>query len=513
LVGAGPGDPDLLTLRGAELIATADAVLHDELVHPALLARARKDASVEYVGKRGADPVDKQTSQVRIEARLIELARAGRSVVRLKGGDPYLFGRGSEEAEALAAAKVAFEIVPGVTSPLAVGAYAGVSLTHRDLASSVVILSGTTRHGEPFDLRELAGVRGTVVVLMAHKRLEHVTEALMRDAGRAATTPALVVSQGTLGTQRSVEGTLSDIAAKTRRANLPTPAILYVGDVVTLRARLRFFDQRPLFGKRVLVLRAGAQAAATSAALRRRGALPIEQPLLRVVDVPDVARVDRAIAELASYDVVAFTSENGVEKTFDALARAGRDARAFGAARVAVVGEGTAALLRAHGVRPDIVPAVFRGEALAAAILDDLGTSRSDGAAGARVALLRAKVAREILPETLRAHGVIVDVVPVYETLAALPEEVATLRERFESGEIDVVLATSSSTVDALVAAVGDRDASSAPAAIGSAGVFAAIGGVTAATAAKHGVRVDVTAEVSSLEGLLSAVESRLRGG
>ncbi len=508
LVGAGPGDPDLLTLRAAELLATADAVLHDELVHPALLKRVRADARLEYVGKRGSDPRDKQTSQGRIDARLVELGRAGLSVVRLKGGDPYLFGRGSEEAEALAVAGVPFEVVPGVTSPLAVGAYAGISLTHRELASSVVFLSGTTREGEAFDLRELAGMKGTVVVLMAHRRLEQVTEALVRDAGRPVTTPALVVSEGTLFSQRSVEGTLADIAGLVRDAGLGTPAILFVGDVVRLRDKLRFFDSQPLFGKRVLCARAEQQAGATASLLRRAGAEPVETPLIEIVGPPDSARVVEVARDCSTYDAIVFTSENGVERFFGALEAEGRDARALGRARIAVVGDGTARALAQHGVRADVVPESFRGEALAQALLADLRRSRGD-ARGARVLVARALVAREVLPDTLRAAGALVDVLPVYQTRAVAPEQLEELRGRFERGEIDVVLATSGSTVDALVAGLGGLDR--AVPLLARVPTFASIGPVTTAVCEKLGVRVDVTATESTVEALIDAVAAHVR--
>jgi uroporphyrinogen III methyltransferase/synthase len=508
LVGAGPGDPDLLTLRGAELLGTADTVLHDELVHPALLRRARPDARLEYVGKRGSDPRDKQTSQARIDARLVELAESGLSVVRLKGGDPYLFGRGSEEAETLAAAGVPFEVVPGVTSPLAVGAYAGISLTHRDLASSVVFLSGTTREGEAFDLRELLHVRGTIVVLMAHRRLEQVARALVEDAKRDPSTPALVVSEGTLPTQRSVEGTLADIAAKVRDAGLGTPATLFVGDVVRLRERLRSFDAQPLFGKRVLCARAEHQAGPMAALLRRAGAEPVEVPLLEIAPSPEPERVREVVRALSPYDAVAFTSENAVERFFAALGEAGRDARALGPARVAAVGEGTARALERHGVRADVVPTSFRGEALAQAMLADLSATRG-GAAGARVLVPRAKVAREVLPDALRAAGAQVDVLPVYETRALGPERCLALRRRFEAGELDVVLATSGSTIDALVEALGGLE-TAAPL-IARVPIFASLGPVTTAAATKLGLRVDVTAAVSTIEGLIDALEAHVR--
>lgn len=507
LVGAGPGDPDLLTLRGLELLETADAVLHDELVSPLLLRRTRADARVEYVGKRGDEPAAKQVRQSEIDARLVELAREGRSVVRLKGGDPFLFGRGSEEAEALVLAGVPFEIVPGVTSPIAAAAYAGVSLTHRDFASSVVFVSGTNRHGQAFDFRELAGHRGTVCVLMGLRRLRAIAEALVTDAGRAADTPVAVISRGTRPDQRVVSGTLADIATKVSDSGLETPSVVVVGEVVTLRDRLRWFDAMPLFGKRVLVLRAEHQANEATALLTRRGASAIEYPLLSCAPPEDLDRVRRAAREVSTYDVVAFTSVNGVERFFAVVAELGFDARAFGNARIACVGDGTARALARHGLVADLVPSSFRGESLAECLLADLEARRQD-VRGGRVLLPRALVAREILPETLRARGVEVDVVPVYRTLRAGSAKRGELLARLGEGAIDALLLTSSSTVEALCDLLGE---SSRELLRGI--VVASIGGVTTATASKRGLEVDVTSDVSTVAGLIEALERHYGAG
>ncbi|MBK6517958.1 MAG: uroporphyrinogen-III C-methyltransferase [Polyangiaceae bacterium] len=498
LVGAGPGDPDLLTLRGAELLSSADAVLHDELSSPELLELARPDALLEYVGKRGDEPAEKQLRQSQIDARILELARGGRSVVRLKGGDPFLFGRGSEEAESLADAGVPYEIVPGVTSPIAAAAYAGISLTHRDLASSVVFLSGTTREGQAFDFKELAGHKGTVCVLMGLRRLGAIADALVRDAGRAPSTPAAVVSAGTRPAQRVVVGTLEDIAARVVAARLPTPALVVVGDVVSLRERLRWYDAWPLFDQRVVVTRAEHQAAGLARLLLRRGARPIELPLLAIEAPPDEAPVERAAREVGSYDLVIFTSENGAERFFHALRGVGRDARAFGAALVACVGEGTAKALARRGITPDIVPATFRGEALADAICAAL-ERRPGGAAGARALLPRALVAREVLPDTLRARGVDVDVVAVYQTVKKSPDALVELLERRGA---DVLLLTASSAVDAICDALGERLG-----ALTEGLLVASIGAVTSETASRRGLRVDVTADKSTTTALVDAVE------
>lgn len=506
LVGAGPGDPELLTLRGAALLATADVVLHDELVHPALLARVKPGCEIRAVGKRGGAPEEKQAKQSAIDAALVDLAREGRRVVRLKGGDPFLFGRGSEEAETLARAGVPFEIVPGVTAPLAAAAYAGISLTHRDLASSVTIVSGTTRSGEPFDFREIAGVSGTICVLMGMRRIEEVTRGLVEHARKDPSTPAAVIHWGTRPEQRTVTARLDEIAAAARAAAIANPALIVVGPVVALRDTIRWFDRRPLFGKRVLVTRAEGQAEQTARLVQRRGAEPIVVPTIVLRPPPDPARITRAIHDLASYDLVAFTSENGVARFFAHLHEQAKDARAFGAARVAAIGSGTAAELAAHAITADIVPKDFVGEALATSILEALGGSgtRPDGSP-VRILLPRALVAREVVPERLRAAGCIVDVVPVYETTAPPAETRDALVRLLEQRRIDIVMLTSSSTAANLCDLLGER----APDLLRSA-LVASIGPITTDTATKRGLEVAVTAEVSTLPGLVAAIEAYL---
>lgn len=501
LVGAGPGDPDLITVRGAQLLASADVVLHDELVHPAILEVARGE--VRSVGKRGGDRASKQAKQAEIDRLLVKLARSGKSVVRLKGGDPFLFGRGSEEAEALALAEVKFEIVPGVPSPLGATAYAGISVTHRDYASSVTFVSGTTRAGTAYDFAELASVKGTICVLMGMHNIDDVAHRLIVAAKRSFKTPAAVIQWGTRAEQRVVLAPLGDIAEKARAARLGSPSIIVVGQVAELRESLRWFDKTPLFGKRVLVGRASEQASETARAVRQRGAEPIVIPLIAVDDVVDTPRIARAVSELWSYDVCAFTSENGVDRFLSAVRSAGKDARAFGRSRVAAIGPGTAASLLAHGISADIVPSIFRGEALAAAILADSEVAERLRARGSARALLpRAKVAREVLGETLRAKGVLVDVVPVYET-RPLPEKAALLRA-LEARRVDVILLTSSSTADSIADAVADRKE------LLSGVVLASIGPITTETAKKRGLSVAVSARVSTIRGLLEALEEAL---
>lgn len=505
LVGGGPGDPGLLTIRGAELLSTADVILHDELVDRSLLDLARSDAELRHVGKRGGNPPERQASQTAIEAELISHAKSRRSVVRLKGGDPFLFGRGSEEAEALAKAGVPFEVVPGIPSPLGATAYAGISVTHRDFASSVTFVSGTGRDGAPFDFSELSSVRGTVCVLMGMRRIDEICAGLIRDARRDPATPTAAIQWGTRATQVVVEGRLDSIAQLTRAARVGSPAIIVVGQVASLRGTLRWFDARPLFGKRVLVTRPEGQAAATSDLLRRRGAVPVEFAMIALVPPPDTARVARAARELDRYDVVAFTSENGVAWLFRELDAQRLDARAFGTARIAAVGSATAAALRTRGLIADIVPAVFLGDALAKAIVGDAEVSSRLARGGARALVPRALAAREVLPERLRAAGFEVDIVPVYETRSASADRRDEIVGRLVSRTLDVVMFTSSSTVTNLCDLLGSRAAELL------AGVLlASIGPVTTATAQERGLTVGVTAAESTTAGLVAAIEQHL---
>lgn len=503
LVGAGPGDPRLITQRGLELLRSADVVLHDELIDLLLLREVRPDAEVICVGKRGTRPTDKQRKQGEIEALLVAYAGEGRSVVRLKGGDPFLFGRGSEEAAVLARSGIPFEVVPGVSSALAAATHAGISLTHRDLATSVTFVTARTREGKPFDFAELAAVRGTLCVFMSLGAIEEIARGLVAN-GRAASTPAAMISNATMPEQRVVVGTLADIAEAVARAALITPAILVVGDVVALRSQISWFDSRPLFGKRVLVTRAAHQASEVVSLVRSRGARPVVVPALRIAPPPDPTAVTRAVAELASYDAVVFTSENAVDRFFEAIRDAGRDARAFGGALVASIGTSTRDALRARGIEADVVPASAVGESLASALVASLEGRRGD-VRGARVLLPRARVARDVVPDALRARGATVDVVAVYETLPPDEGDRASLIEALRSGAIDVVLLMSSSAATGLCELVGD-------AALLEQVTVASIGEITTRTASELGLRVAVTAPESTLSSLVRAVEDHYRG-
>lgn len=498
LIGAGPGDPGLITLRGVEALSRADVVLYDALAHPSLLEHARPDAELLPVGKRYGE---ESPSQEAINELLVALAKQGKTIARLKGGDPLLFARGTEEMEALSQEGIPFEIVPGVPSPTAAAAYAGISLTHRELSSSVALVTGTERPGKErtaHDWEKLATATQTLVFIMGMRRLAEIASSLVAH-GRAPETPVAVVQWGTWTKQRVLVATLADVAEKAAREGLANPAVIIVGDVVRLRERMRWFDVRPLFGKRVLVTRTKAQAAGTARMLRERGAEPVVAPAIELAPPPDPARFERAVAELSRYDVVAFTSANAVDALFDALAAKRKDARAFGAAKVASIGPGTAAALERRGLVPDLIAREYRGEGLADAILEALGPSTG---APRRVLLPRALVAREALPEALRAAGLEVDVVAAYETRAASRERRDELAAELAAGRIDAVLFTSSSTVTHLCEALGDD----AAALLGKTTV-ATIGPITSDEARAHGLRVDVSAEAFTIPGLLDALE------
>lgn len=492
LVGAGPGDPDLITVRGRQLLERADVVLHDALAHPALLSFCREEARLVDVGKRYGRPA---TSQAEITDQLLTYARQGQAVVRLKGGDPFLFSRGAEEAEALAGAGIPFEIVPGVSSPVGTTAYAGIPLTHRDLSSSVTFVTGSDRFGQTRTAESWARVAAaadTVCVMMGMKHIAEITRAM--SAGRSPETPAAVIQWGARPNQRVVVATLGSIAGAANEAGLTNPAVIVVGEVVTLRHLLRWFDTRPLFGRRLLVLRPAHQAQETARAIRARGAQPVIAPAISIHPPPEPQRLDQAARQLASYDWVLFTSANGVSQLFSRLSALQLDARAFGPAKIAAIGPKTAAELEAHGVRADRVAATFVGESLARALLAEPLPER--------VLLLRALRARDALPDMLRQAGVTVDVVPAYTTAPATEAEAQQLERSMRLGQVDAVLFTASSTVTALLDVLGPG----AKEALRTVRV-ASIGPVTTEAARERGLRVDVMAAEYTIDGLLDALE------
>jgi uroporphyrinogen III methyltransferase/synthase len=484
LVGAGPGDPGLLTARALELIAAADVIVYDRLIPATALDGARPDALRIYAGKEGGGP---SVSQEEIGRLLLEHGAAGREVVRLKGGDPFVFGRGGEEAEQLRAAGVAFEIVPGITAAVAASAYAGIPVTHRDAASAVAFVTGHEdpgklgegRAGSALDWEALARFPGTLCVYMGVRQLEAITRRLI-DGGRPESEPAAVIQSGTLPQQRVVLGTLATIASVAVAEKVRAPAIALFGEVAALRPQLAWFESRPLAGITVAVTRARAQSSGLAARLRGLGADVVEAPVIRIEEI------DGPAPAVDTYDLICLTSPNGVRMLFHRLAAAGRDARSLAGARVAAIGPGTAAALLEHGVIADVVPERFVAEGLVDALADVPVT---------RALIARAAEARDVLPDALRERGAEVDVVALYETVA----------EPFDDGRraavarADYVTFTSSSTVTYFYAALDGAELSKRTR-------LASIGPVTSDALRERGLEPDVEAGRHDIDGLVQAL-------
>jgi uroporphyrinogen III methyltransferase / synthase len=486
LVGSGPGDPGLVTLRAAELIATADVIVHDRLIPRGSLDGARPDADLIDAGKRpGADA----TAQAEIERLIVERARSGRSVVRLKGGDPFVFGRGGEEAEALAAAGIPFEVVPGVTAGIAAPAYAGIPLTHREDASAVALITG---HEDPakddpaLDWEALARFPGTLVLYMGVKRLPEIVQRLIA-SGRDPAEPAVAVERGTTPVQRTVAATLAELPEAIVKAEVRPPAVVVAGPVAARRETISWLERRPLHGLRVVVTRARPQASGLAATLVALGAEAIELPAIRIVPRLDSPEVRDAVQAIHAYSLVCLTSPNGVRLLFEALRGAGLDARSLANATIAAIGPGTAAALAEHGIRADVVPERSVAEALVEALADFEVAERP-------VLLARAAEARDVLPKALRARGAKLDVVALYETVAEEPDPA----EVEAAADADYVTFTSSSTVTSFVRALGDRFPRRAR--------IVSIGPVTSEAARGAGLTVEVEAERHDPEGLVEAL-------
>jgi uroporphyrinogen III methyltransferase / synthase len=480
-----------MTRRSLELIATADAILYDRLIPAGALEGAGQDAELRYVGK---EPGAAALTQEETNQLLVELGRAGKRVVRLKGGDPFVFGRGGEEAEALAAAGVPFEVVPGVTAGVAAPAYAGIPVTHRDAASAVAFVTGHEDPDKPdsaLDWDALARFPGTLVFYMGIKNLPLIAERLTA-AGRSPKEPAAVVERGTLPRQRTVVDTLAGIAARAEQEGVRAPAITLVGAAVALRDTIAWLKRRPLHGEVVAVTRARAQASGLAARLRELGAEVVETPAIRIEPRPLDGELLAAVQRIGDYALVCLTSPNGVRLLFDALAETGRDARALAGATVAAIGPGTAAELERRGVRADVVPERFVAEALVEAL-------EAVEVEGRRVLVARAAEARSVLPDALRGRGAEVDDVALYETVA----EPLGDAERAALERATYVTFTSSSTVRFLLES-GVRPPEGAR--------IVSIGPVTSATAQEHGLTVDVEAERHDVDGLVEALRADAAG-
>jgi uroporphyrinogen III methyltransferase/synthase len=499
LIGAGPGDPGLITVKGLELLRGAQVVVYDQLANPELLQEAPAEAELIYVGKKAGDHA---LSQESINDLLVAKARAGLMVVRLKGGDPFVFGRGGEECEVLAAAGVAFEVVPGVTSAIAAPAYAGIPVTHRRHTTLATFVTGhedPAKEASTIPWANLGQNPGTLVFLMGVKNLAENCRKLVA-AGRPPDTPAAVIQSGTTLTQRTVTGTLADIAEKAQTAALRPPAILVVGGVVELRQALNWWETRPLWGKTVVVTRSREQASKLSALLMAAGARCVEVPTLELGPPDDFGPMDAALGSLARYDWLIFTSANGVSRFMARLMEQGRDLRALGTARLAAIGPATAQALREYHLLADVVPQTFQAEGLLEALKPHI-------AAGARVLLARAQEAREVLPEGLRALGARVDVAPVYKASPPLgiPPEAEPL---LQPGRVDVLTFASSATVHNFAALLGRERFQ----ALAAQAVVAAIGPITAASLAEYGIPIHLQPAQFTIPALVEAIVAFFRG-
>lgn len=492
LIGAGPGDPGLLGLKAKECLETADAVVYDRLADPRIIEFCRKDAEMVYVGKASANHTMRQPD---INKLLVKLAAEGKTVARLKGGDPFVFGRGGEEAIELLEAGLPFEFVPGVTSAIAVAEYAGIPVTHRHVATSFAVITGhedPTKGESTINWKGLATAVDTLVFLMGVENIERISSQLIAN-GRSADCPAAVIRWGTRPEQRTLITTVGQAATDVKATGMKPPAIFLVGEVVKLREQLQWFDNKPLFGKTVVVTRARAQASALTKKLEAQGARVLEVPAIKIVPPADFAPLDKAISEIDTYKWLILTSVNGVEYFFDRLLKAGKDSRALCGVKIAAIGSATAEALKGYGITADLIPSAYKAEELADALA-------ADTKAGDKLLLARAKIARNVLPERLRALGAQVDVVTAYETVADCQNK-EELLEALESGEASLVTFTSSSTVTNLLDVLGDKKDLLNKVAL------AAIGPVTAETLEKHGLKPAVSAAEYTIDGLMTAIE------
>lgn len=499
LIGAGPGDPGLITVRGVECLGLADVVIYDYLANDRLLSHARQGAELIYAGKVGGAH---NREQWQINELLLQKALAGKTVARLKGGDPFVFGRGGEECEALVAAGITFEIVPGVTAGIGAAAYAGIPLTHRDLTTSVAFVTG---HEHPakdvseIDWERLSLGSGTVVFYMGVKNLPHIAENLMAH-GRSPATPVALIRWGTRADQQVLTGTLVDIVEKARKCAFRAPAITVVGEVVRLRDKLQWFDCRPLFGKGILVTRAADQAGEFAAMLRAEGATVWECPTIRIVPPETTRDLDEAIAALPSFDWLIFTSVNTVQYFFARLQAAGMDSRALGRCKVCAVGPKTAASLNAYGIKADLIPQNYKAEG----VIDAFSCLEMQGV---RVLYPKADRAREVIPSGLSGMGA--TVVDPVAYCNVIPGDIdPAVLQALEERRIHCVTFTSSSTADNLARLLGENRFLRLLQGV----AVAAIGPVTAHTCRELGLKVDIEPEEYTLAKMTGEIVKYFKG-
>lgn len=495
LIGAGPGDTGLLTQKGIECLSHADVVVYDRLLDTQLLDLVPPEAEKIYVGK---SPSRHTMNQSEINRLLIEKATEGKAVVRLKGGDPFVLGRGAEEAKILAVNHIPFQIVPGISSAIAVPAYAGIPVTCRKKSSSFAVITGheaAGKKGTTVKWDKLATGVDTLVILMGMKNLESIVVDLIKH-GRPPHTPVAIIKEGTRAGQRTVTGSLENIVAKVKKYKLSSPAVIVVGEVVTLRKTLRWFDKLPLFGKRILVTRSRHQASALSRLLSELGAEPVELPVIDIQPVEDTEEIDRAIMDLDRYHWLVFTSSNGVEAFFGRLRSLKLDSRHLHGTRIAVIGPATAGALEQQGIAPDYCPPVYT----ASGLLDGFASMNIERQ---NFLLPRADIADKELSEGIRRIGGSVKEIAVYRTVVPKDNNSPESTGRLPGG-IDVITFTSSSTVSNFIALFGKN-------AISSETRIACIGPKTEETALKAGLSVDITAGEHTIPGLAAAIEEHFR--
>ena len=486
LVGAGPGDPKLITLRGIECLQIADVVIYDFLVNQVLLDLYAPLAEKIYGGKMKGE---QEKRQAEINQQMIDCTRAGQTVVRLKGGDPFVFGRGGDEALVLAEAGIDFEIVPGITSAIAVPAYAGIPLTMRDYASSFAVVTGHSAaldSTSPIGWEKIAMGIDTIVILMGIGHLDEITRRLIEN-GRSPQTPTTLVRYGTTPEQETIEGTLADITQKAEGANFQSPAVIIVGEVNHLRKHLKWFEQRPLFGRKILVTRARSQSASFVSKLLSKGAMVLASPMIEIVPIDQNLAFDQSIDGLSDYGWVVFTSTNSVEIFYRKLREKGKDSRSFGHVKICAVGKKTTEALHQVGIFPDFVPSESSGATIAKEIKN---------IAYQRILVPRSRIGRPELLDGLRERQAIVDDIPIYDTVEVEREERNEMLEKLKKGDIDMVTFTSSSTAENFFAILDEPRSAMKNVRI------AVIGQSTARAVMTHGLKCDIIADQPLIENL-----------
>jgi len=493
LVGSGPGDPGLITVKGLNCILKADVIVYDFLASPVLVNQNSTNAELIYVGKRSSDHT---LSQDKINELLVSKAKQGKIVTRLKGGDPFIFGRGGEEAEILAQEHIPFEIVPGISSGIAAPTYAGIPLSHRQYTSTISFITGhedPTKESTNINWASLAKGIGTLVFFMGVKNLKNIIQNLIQN-GKSPQTPVAIIRWGTTPKQTTIYGTCQDIEQKVRTAGLKPPAIIVIGEVVELRKNLNWFESRPLFGKTIVVTRARNQASDIVNLLTQAGANCIECPTIKVAPPLEWEEIDKAIDNISTYDWLVFTSVNGVLYFFERLYLKNKDVRILGHIKTACIGPQTANQLRTYGITTDVLPKTYQAESV-------VDSFKNIEITGKKILLPRAEQARPILPVELKKMGAVVDEITVYRTLPVF-ENKEDLLENLENNSIDIITFTSSSTVTNFIKMLPEDKFSDLMKNV----TCASIGPITADTAKKHNIDIQIIADEFTINGLYNAI-------